>query len=123
MNPITGECEIEIAGRKYTLRYDWSALAEVEAAHGDSPNFFNAQVIASIAAVGMKRNHPEMTPEKIMDLSPPLVPFINTVQAAMQYAYFGAGAVPDKKEDEVKKNTSPLTAGLWRRLKQRFNRA
>lgn len=121
MNLINGECEIDVAGRKYTLRYDWQALAAVEAAHGDSPNFFNAQVIASIAAVGMKRNHPEMTPEKIMELSPPLVPFINTVQAAMQYAYFGAGEVPKEKE-EVKKNTSPLTAGWLPRLKRLFSR-
>jgi hypothetical protein len=114
MNPVTGEKIVTIQGRAYTVRYTWRALAEIEAAYGDSPNLFNAEVLAKVAAAGMKEKHPDITAEGIMDLSPPLVPFARDIQQALQWAYFGAGAIPDMADDVKKKG---LTAGLWKRIK------
>jgi hypothetical protein len=118
MNPITGEYEIEIAGQKYTLRFDWAALAEVEAEHGESPNLFSAEVVASVASAGLKRRHPEMTKERIMELSPPLVPFAHAVQTALQWAYFGSEGIPAGLADK-KKETK---AGLSKLIKSLFSR-
>lgn len=114
MNPITGEQEIDIAGKKYILRFDWQALSELQAKHGDAPNLFNAEVVASVASIGL-RKYPEMTAERIKELSPPLIPFANSVQRAIQYAYFGGEALP--KDDDVKKNRPK--AGLLQRLLRR----
>jgi hypothetical protein len=111
---ITGKMVVDIDGKPYTLRFDWEALAEVEKNHGDQPNLFSSEVVASVAASGLKRYHPEMTAEKIRELSPPLVPFAKKVQEALQYAYFGAEGVP-----EPKKKPGPNTDGWWQRLKKR----
>ena len=119
MNPVTGEAEVEIAGTKYPLRFDWSCLAEIESAHGDSPNMFNPDIVAGIAAIGMKKHNPEMTAEKIKELSPPLIPFAKAVQLAMQFAYFGAETIP---EDDQKKNARKK-GGWWQRIKSQFKRA
>ena len=113
MNPITCEMEIEIAGKKYILRFDWQALSELQAAHGDAPNLFHADIVASVASIGLKKRHPEMTAERIKELSPPLIPFANAVQKAIQFAYFGPDAVPADSAD-VKKNRPK--DGFWRRF-------
>ena len=118
MNPITGESQVVIGGKEYTIRFDWSCLAEIESAHGDNPNFFNPKIVADIAAIGMKKKHPEMTEEKILELSPPLMPFATAVQRAMRFAYFGNEAIP---EDNQKKNL-PKTGGLLQHIKRLFVR-
>jgi len=116
---ITGNYKIIITGKEYNLRFDWKALAEVESAHGDTPNLFNSDVVASIASMGMIRSHPEMTKDRIIELSPPLVPFINSVQKALNWAYFGKDSAP---EDTQKKKIFPLTAGLFRLIKRLFGK-
>jgi hypothetical protein len=114
MNPVTGEAQVDIGGTLYTVRFDWAAIGTVTAAHGDSINWFSPAVVASVAAAGMRRSHPDMTAARIMELSPPLVPFSLAVQQAFQWAYFGNEEVPD---DGQKK--SPKRTGWWRRFAQR----
>jgi len=115
MNPVTGTKRVDINGKGYTMRFTWAALAEVEAMYGDNPNLFNAEILSRVAAAGLRAFHPEMTPEAIMELSPPLIPFAKEVQQAMQWAYFGKEAIPEAKEN-VKKNL--LMAGLSRLIKR-----
>jgi hypothetical protein len=119
MNPITGEKAISINGEKYTLRYTWKALSEIEAKHGDNPNLFSPDVVADVAAAGLRNKHPEMTAERIKELSPPLVPFAKSIQQALQWAYFGNESIATNA-DGVKKN--PLTGGLWMRTKSLLRR-
>ncbi|MFA5706800.1 MAG: hypothetical protein WDA41_10635 [Candidatus Neomarinimicrobiota bacterium] len=118
MNPITGEAEITIAGQAYSIRYDWAALAEVEAAHGQAPNLFSPDVVASVAAAGLKRKHPDMTAERIKELSPPLVPLAHAVQTALQWAYFGDEGIPEDTGDKKK----ATRGGLSGRIKRLFRR-
>ena len=117
MNPITGEKIIAINGQDYTLRFTWRALSEIETKHGESPNLFNPEVVAHVASCGMRDRHPEMTPDRIMDLSPPLAPFVRDVQQALQWAYFGPEPMPKEPEIDnskgVKKNNQ---LGRWRRF-------
>ena len=116
MNAITGEKIVKIGGQNYVMRFTWAALAEIEQKYGDNPNLFNAEVIAFIASAGMLDKQPEMTSEKIMELSPPLMPFVSAVQEALQWAYFGKGNIPSK--DDVKKNRQRV--GLLRRFVSLF---
>jgi hypothetical protein len=111
-NPITGEAVIDICGKSYTIRFDWEAIAAVNAVHGDGPNLFNPVIVASIAAIGMKKYHPEMTAERIRELSPPLIPFAAAVQQALQWAYFGAEKPPTETAEKKRKKT-----GWWRRTR------
>jgi len=112
MNSVTGEKQIDICGQKYVLRFSWKALSEIERRYGDKPNLFDAEVIANVAAAGLRERHPEMTAERIMDLSPPLVPLAQAIQQALQWAYFGGEIIPGESESEKKNRRQ---AG-WSRL-------
>ena len=120
MNPITGEKTITINEERYTVRYTWKALAEIETKHGDSPNLFNAEIVSDIAAIGIRDKHPDMTPEKIMELSPPLMPFVRDIQQALQWAYFGNEVIPVEEEPPVKKNHRMV--GFYQRMARLFRR-
>jgi len=115
---ITGEKRIEIDGKTYFLRYTWKALAEVAEKYGDSPNLFQPETVAFVGSAGLRERHPEITPEKIMELSPPLIPFANDVQQALQWAYFGDKGVPE--DGDVKKKRTLI--GWCRRLKVQLSR-
>lgn len=119
MNPLTGEKIIEIGGQKYTLKFTWRALSEIENKYGSNPNMFDALTVAGIAEAGLRGRYPELTAEKIMELAPPFVPFMNAVQEAVKWAYFGAGEIP--KDDGVKKKSLPGD-GFWQSLKHLFRR-
>lgn len=115
MNAITGTVEISLSGQSYTLRFDWDGLAAIEVTHGENPNLFDVDTVASIAAIGFRRQHPELTAAKIKELSPPLLPFALLVQQALQWAYFGPEGMPDEPED-AKKKTTPKKTGFWKRI-------
>ncbi len=109
---------IHIGGHDYVLKFTWRALSEIEQKYGDSPNLFDPDVIAVIAAIGLRDRHPEMNAERIMDLSPPLVPFAKAVQTAIQWAYFGPEGIPNEEGRRVKKNQK--AGGSWRRFIMRL---
>ena len=113
MNPVTGEKAVIIGGQSCTMRFTWRALAEIESRFGDNPNLFNAEVVAAVAAAGLRDRHPDMTADRIMDLSPPLIPFARDVQQALRWAYFGPEDVPEGSTG-VKKNRR--ADGPWRRF-------
>lgn len=119
MNRITGEKKVIINGQGHVMRFTWRALAAIEAEFGDNPNLFNAEVLAKVASAGLAEKHPDMTPERIMELSPPLMPFAHDVQTAIQWAYFGNEAIPGVT-DGVKKNR--LAAMLWRVINRLLRR-
>jgi len=113
---ITGMKRTDIDGKPYSLRYTWSVLAEVSEKYGDNPDLFNPETVAFVGSAGLRERHPEMTPEKIMELSPPLLPFANDVQQALQWAYFGDKGIPE--DDGVKKKLTLI--GWLRHIKARF---
>jgi hypothetical protein len=114
---ITGLKRIDIDGKPYYLRFTWAALAEIAGKYGDSPNLFEPETVAFVGSAGLRERHPEMTPERIMELSPPLIPFANDVQEALQWAYFGDQGIPEG--DDVKKKQTPI--GWVKRIVMRFS--
>jgi len=106
---------LTINGQRYQIRFSWDALQEINEKHGDGPNMFNPDVVASIAAIGMVKYHPGMTAQKIKELSPPLIPFAKETQAALQWAYFGDEGLPKESASGEKKSLIPV--GLWRPFK------
>ena len=115
---ITGMKRTDIDGKTYSLRYTWAVLAEVAEKYGDSPNLFEPETVAFVGAAGLRKRNPEMTAEKIMELSPPLIPFANDVQQALQWAYFGDKGVPE--DDGVKKKRTLI--GWLKRIGRRLSR-
>lgn len=120
MNPVTGEKAIEINGKRYILRYTWRALAEIESKHGENPSLFNPETLASVAEAGLRKHHPELTAEAIMELSPPVVPFAMAVQEAIRWANFGPEGLPKQAATEKKSLLSAV--GFWQRIKRLFRK-
>jgi len=109
MTAITGEKELVINKKKYVVKFTWKALSVISEKYGDSPNILKPEVVADVASIGLIDRYPEMTPEKIMELSPPLMPFANDIQTALKWAYFGNDNIPELDEKKSPKKIGFLT--------------
>jgi hypothetical protein len=107
-NPTRGTVTHEIDGIPYTMRLDWNAVAEIREKFPDGYNLTNPSHLSVVMAVAMAGRHPDMTPERIMEMSPPLAPAIEAVTDAINYCWFGAKDPPAKVEDP---GNPPGTAG------------
>jgi hypothetical protein len=93
-NGYTGDVQIPIGGKHYTLRFDYAAISELRSSHDEGviKSLFadpDPNQVAEIIVIGLKRHHPEIKIEEILDHSPPLYPSINKIDLALTYAYFG----------------------------------
>lgn len=113
MSAYDGAVPVRLGEQDYTLRFDWAALAEVKQAHGDEPDLLDLSVLASVASLGFRARHPELTPERLAELSPPVWPLTRAIQQAYRWAYFG----PEEPTTGEPGPASPATGwrGLFRR--------
>lgn len=101
MNRITGEASIEIAGKTYPLRFDWNALARLDHEFPEGLDLTDPNVLARVVAIGIPDN--QVTPEMVLEASPPVMKAIDAVTRAHNLAYFGAVQAPEpQKEDDVR---------------------
>ena len=78
-NKYTGDTPITLGGKQYALLYDWNAHGAIKTAFQNRDihallNGGDPADRAKLLEIGLRRHHLEMTAEKIMDLSPPLIP-------------------------------------------------
>mgnify|MGYP002682376639 CR=1 FL=1 len=67
---------IHIGGHDYVLKFTWRALSEIEQKYGDSPNLFDPDVIAVIAAV-------DLVSAGLIVLTIPLIPIFGILIGLM----------------------------------------
>lgn len=97
MSAYDGAVSVRLGAADYELRFDWAALAEIKQRHGDEADLMDLSVLASVASIGLRRAHPELTSERILQLSPPVAPLVWAVQRALEWAYFGPEGAPEAK--------------------------
>ncbi len=107
MSKHTGEFLVNLGGQSYRLIYDWAALSRIQDevskdALIDLPAAKPSE-IAKLLSIGLNRNHPEMTAEKLMELSPPIISVLGMIDAAIAYAYYGSDGMKPLEEGEKKK--------------------
>lgn len=98
--PHAGEARLTIDGKEYTLVFDWRAFSMLGKAGFtgmESLTPYEPEKLANVLAIALARHHPEMTAERILDLSPPFLPVINALARAIAYALTGPGA--EKQEN------------------------
>lgn len=105
-NKMTGEVPVTIAGTDYTLHYDWRAIGALVTEFGEDAGtvlsdvvmnpFAKIEAFAKTLEIGLQRHHPDMTLDRIMELSPPVAEVIKPVAVALGYAFTGG-----KNEEEV----------------------
>lgn len=124
-NPIRGLHRFRMLGKLFTLQYTWDQLAELESVYGaNGPQLGDFTALAHTASVGLIARHPEMTPEHIRSLSPPVFILNQAVTKALKYAYFGddrydtpdADATPTKKKRNLWHRFLGFLSGMAARL-------
>ena len=93
----TGEYKYKIGDDEFVLVYDWRALSRVQTTYGHDVfrNIFKLPAdVADILLIGMKTHHPEMTKDRVLDLSPPLFTAIKAIDKALTFSYFGPDGPP-----------------------------
>ena len=113
-NQHTGEVSVKLKGKSFTICFDWHALSDL---HNSFPDDLSAGLmdvgkvsdplkLAKILAIGLKKFHPEMTNEVVLEMSPALVPCKKPLDDALALAYFGAdlmkGIIGAKKAGKKK---------------------
>ena len=102
VNERRGEVGLEIDGQNRPLVFDWDALARLETELGSDFDVKIAQagydldlgILASVLAVGLQREWPEVTPEIIKQAGPPLVRVIEALGQALNLAFYGSTEAP-----------------------------
>lgn len=99
-NPYTGDVALALAGwPALTLRFDWAALAAVQAQFGGSDKVIALVVgndiaaLLELTAIGLARHHPEMTAERLSELPAQMAPLAETVGLALACAWNGPAAL------------------------------
>lgn len=103
-NPVRGTVPFQIDGRTFTMRLTWHGVAQVRRLYPDGYNLADPEHLAVIMSVAMQANHPEMTPDAIMDLSPPLERAIEAVSDLVNYSWWGTKTPPERKEEAETEN-------------------
>ena len=115
-NKYTGEVEITMGGEDYILALDWKAMSKIYSDDACGPhalrNLFmlSPDSLAKVTAYALERNHPEMTADKVMELSPPMNLVLEKLGRAVLFALKGTDEEvndePDSKASvtESKKN-------------------
>lgn len=113
MNPYKGEVKLEIYGEAFTVVYDWNDLAIIKQKY--ELNIFDElfqklspEVLADVLSAGLIKHHPQMTPEAVFVLSPPIILCIEAINKAVSYAFFAKEAPPkaeNKEPSDAKKKT------------------
>lgn len=107
-NRYQGDVTLKMGGRKYLLRYDWEAIGKLKTELGS--NFdeiiaaasmeMDLPVIAKALAIGLERHHQgEVTAEKIISMSPPVVKVTDVLNGAITKAFYG-DKLPTELTDE-----------------------
>lgn len=106
-NPIRGTVQLDIEGTTYTMRLNWHGVAQIRRAYPDGYNLADPEHLSVIMSIAMAEKHPDMTPDRIMDLSPPLETAIEAVSDLVNYSWWGQKTAPERKEEEGKSDENP----------------
>lgn len=92
MNKYTGEVDVKLGDKKYTLVFDWRAIAEFQSTFGKEADVtkFGLSEIADTLLIGFKKHHPDLTIDDIMDASPAIGYVSDCIVEGFIYAQHGA---------------------------------
>lgn len=114
-NPITGDYEIVLGGKKYQLHYGFKAISQLIADCGAAvlEDLFkdpHPSTVAKMIVAGLQDNYPAghpdaLTFDQIVELSPPIIPSLKIVDRALSLAYWGPDGPPKAGPSEKKSET------------------
>lgn len=115
-SPVQGQVQVEMGGDTYTLVYRWEAIDKMSQALPDEFDLSDLNTLGLVASIGFAQHHPDLTPECLWEMSPPINVLISAVQQAQRYAYLGL----EKPPKAEKKKRDPVVVGWRRRFASAF---
>lgn len=117
-NPIKGDSVLVFhGGNRLVFRLDWSALAVIETEYGDLPfDLQKIDVLVKVGNIALQKHHPDMTEERLREISPPTIPTITALQAAFRFAHYGIEPLPTLDEDAKKNRLHRVKAWFRKRF-------
>lgn len=121
INRHRGEVGLEVGGEVRAVRYGWGGVALLQSQLGDDWDqkiaeaavTTKVEVIAQALAIGLQDAWPEVTPAKLIALSPPLGPAVQAINQALQLTFHGPRGVAQENPPKL---LARLRAGLSRAL-------
>lgn len=112
-NPITGATPFVMDGKEYSLHFGWGAIVEISKKFGENTNLFDPGVLSSVLSIGLKKYHGNISPQDVLDASPPVIDAISAVNKALERAYFGdKGAPEDGKANPLTGKATVIPSAL-----------
>lgn len=111
-SPHAGEVVLSLGGKDCTIVYDWRALSVLSKEVGmDGLDLVgrDAETLAKVLAIGLRRHHPDITADAIADMSPPYMPVLTAVMRALAYAMHGPEVAEGNARAAVE--SPPLATG------------
>jgi hypothetical protein len=114
-NKYTGEVDIKLWGKEYTLQFDWAAIAKLKSVYPQDDiitklrSCTDPMLTAKVLAIGLNKNHPEITAEEIYNRSPAIIPIILQIDLALKYAFIGIEEIRTNEKDKKKVKKLILT--------------
>lgn len=97
------------------LVFDWTAIATLKSAGYTDEQLQNLPSLppgdlAAILAAGFQKENPELTADKILSASPPLMVALKALDTALLFAYHGPETAENILEsmDEIQKNLDAI---------------
>lgn len=126
MNPYRGETPLSFGGETYKIVFDWEAIALLQQEYGKKD--FDSRVtqawsmgdvheLAKILSIGLRKHHPDISPEMVMEASPPINVATEAVITGMHRAFNGLD--PPSLQEEEQENPRNRRAKLliwWGKL-------
>ncbi len=104
------EASIEIGGKKLPLRYNWDAIARINARWPEGNyNLQSVDDLEEMVSIGLRHVAPDITADQVRQASPAIYPTVEGVNKALWAAYWGTAR-------EYPSN--PLKPGLATQLKK-----
>ncbi len=128
-NSYRGDVALEIGGKQYVLKYDWTAVVQLKTEFGNEFDLETSRamtemdlpVLAKILAIGLECYQlGKFTDQDIIKLSPPIVPIIGAIEKAISRAYYGEGEAPSDRPTIPERMWNVLTILFGKRRKPRI---
>lgn len=101
-NAYRAQVPVEIGGRHLTLQFDYEALAAIRTQIGNDARVLellrgsDPRAFSTLVTIGLARNHPDWTEDRVFKASPAIRPTVQAVEEALNALYFGPEGPPSE---------------------------
>lgn len=119
-NPYRSEVSIRLGDQDYIVWYGWNGIAllqsrighDFDVKIGEAIQRVDLPVISLALSIGLYHRWPEMTPERIFELSPPLAKTTEAITTGLRVAFHGTREVPGEPVTNPPRSLRSLRRGI-----------